>query len=44
MAADEARQDVGQIGVGVHAGEFAAFDKAGEDGPVVSPFVTSGEE
>jgi putative transposase len=32
MTADQAREDVSQISIGVDAGQFAAIDKAGEDG------------
>ena len=44
MTANQACEDVGKIGVGVGAGEFAALDEAGEDGPVLSAHVAAGEE
>jgi hypothetical protein len=37
MTADAAGEDIGQKGVGVGAGEFAALDEAGEDGTVPAP-------
>ena len=44
MTADQAREDVGQIGIGVGAGQFAALDKAGDDGPVLGAHVAASEE
>jgi len=39
MTVDQACEDVGQIGVGVGAGEFAALDETGQDGPVLGAHV-----
>ena len=44
MAIDQAGDDVGQIGPGLHGGELAAFDQRGEDRPVLTAFVAAGEE
>ena len=44
MTVDQACEDVGQIGVGVGAGEFAALDETGQDGPVLGAHVAAGEE
>jgi hypothetical protein len=39
MTVHQTGQNVGEIGVGIDAGEFAALDQAGEDRPVLGAFV-----
>ena len=36
VAANQAGEDVGEVGVGVDAAELAALDQAGDDRPVVA--------
>ena len=44
MTAYQACEDVGQIGVGIGAAEFAALYETGEDSPVLGAYVAGGEE
>ena len=44
MAGDEALEDVGEVGVGIDAVQFAGFDQRGDDGPVLGALVGAGEE
>ena len=44
MAFDEAGEDVGEIGFGIDAVQFAGLDKRGVDGPMLATAVRSREE
>src|SRR6185312_3502135 len=44
MAADDAGDDVGEVGLGVHVVQLAGLDQRGEHGPVFGAAVGAGEE
>ena len=44
MSVDDFGDGVGEVGVGIDAGELAGFDQRGDDGPVVAATVRAGEE
>ena len=44
MAVDQARDHIGEVGLGLHVVELAAFDQGSEDRPGFAALVTAGEQ
>jgi hypothetical protein len=44
VALDDARDDVGQVGLGINFIELASFDERGQDRPVCAAAIGAGEE